>query len=448
MTAVWALLLGLSVCDAFWFYGYDQVYRDPYSETSNNEIVKTSVITYLASQKNVEIAGLAPPYNYKLMMFESVVQYETETPENEWNLGVWDSFIYCNEYEDSLCLLFSDGMYCDNGFFRETAIELTCQPPEHERGTKVTEPTLFDINEPVECIYTGKLYFPELCADKGKKTAFLRTTHEIEKVVAHSYISTKGNLINTIPYTPISNHHKMGISMTISEVEDLIRLTLYGPMDKYFAVGFGSNSMANTYAIVVAGKHSDGSPNFFEQMLDSHGAGYSLQPSWVVQEYRRHKSDRVAQLTLSRRLSTALEMDEYWLFSCVEEKLPFIWSTGKSTKFERHIAFGEDELAYEQHEVKSYDKNTVTMAKNDFKLRINWTGIFVALCVAAAAFFVGRKYKEEILELVRSVQERLGMGGGGGGSGGAQSEDKLLESRNQYGSATQDTEPLMDDSGL
>lgn len=104
--------------------------------------------------------------------------------------------------------------------------------------------------------------------------------------------------------------------MSISEVDDLIKITIFGPNNKYFGIGFGSNSMANTYAIVVAGEHSDHSPNFWEQKLDKHGAGYTLQPSFVVEEHIRHSGDNTQQITLVRRLSTALELDEYWLFSC------------------------------------------------------------------------------------------------------------------------------------
>ena len=88
MIAVYLLLALIEECSGFWFYGYDQVYRDPYSETTNNDIVQTSVITYLASSKNVEIVGLANPYTYKLILFESILQYETSTPSNEWNLGI------------------------------------------------------------------------------------------------------------------------------------------------------------------------------------------------------------------------------------------------------------------------------------------------------------------------------------------------------------------------
>ena len=47
---------------------------------------------------------------------------------------------------------------------------------------------------------------------------------------------------------------------------------------KYFAVGFGYVCGGGG-----AGKNSGGSVNFFEQVLDSHGAGYSLQASWVVE---------------------------------------------------------------------------------------------------------------------------------------------------------------------
>jgi len=421
------------VSDAFWFYGYDQVYRDPYPETTNNEIVQTSVVTYLASQKNTEITGVSHPYTYTLMMFESIVQYETEAENHEWNLGVWDSFIYCNEYENSLCLLFSDGMYCDNGFFRETAIELTC----HAKGDEIQ---FFDINEPVECIYTAKLYFPELCQGAGKNTNFLRTSHEIEKLVAHSYVSNKGNLINTMPYTVISGFHKIGISMSISEIDDLIRITIYGPSNKFFGIGFGSNSMSNTYSIIVAGENSDHGPNFWEQKLDAHGAGYTLQPSFVLEEHIRHSGDNTQQITLVRRLSTALELDEYWLFSCVDPHIDFIWSVGKSTKFERHIGFGEDRLDYEVHEVSNYDKSQIVMGHSDFKLRINWTGMFVALAVGVLAFYIVRRYKEQILTFAKGLRSQI--------TGGGSITNSILPSRNQYGSAAStdlnDHEPLMD----
>ena len=74
--------------------------------------------------------------------------------------------------------------------------------------------------------------------------------------------------------------------------------------------------MSSTYSIIVAGEDEDHSPKFWEQKLDSHGAGYTLQPSFVLEEHIRHSSDNTQQITLVRRLSTALELDEYWLFSC------------------------------------------------------------------------------------------------------------------------------------
>ena len=207
--------------------------------------------------------------------------------------------------------------------------------------------------------------------------------------MAHSYISARGNLVGSVPLSVLSAHHQVGLSLTVSEVEDVVRLSLSGPSSKYFAVGFGSNSMAGTYALVVAGQQPDGQVRLLEQVLADHAKGYALQPSWVVEEYTvsHSKNKATVQLTLSRRLSTALEMDEYWLFSCAEPQLALIWSTGKHTAFERHVAFGEDTLALELHEQKGYDKNQAALPKSDFKLRLNWTGIFVALCIGAAAFF-------------------------------------------------------------
>jgi len=226
----------------------------------------------------------------------------------------------------------------------------------------------------------------------------------------------------------------------MGEIDDLIRITIYGPSNKFFGIGFGSNSMSNTYAIVVAGEHDDHSPNFWEQKLDAHGAGYTLQPSFVLEEHIRHSGDNTQQITLVRRLSTALELDEYWLFSCVDPHIDFIWSVGKSTKFERHIGFGEDRLDYEVHEVSNYDKSQIVMGHSDFKLRINWTGIFVALAVGILAFYVVRKYKEQILAFAKGLRSQIS------GSGGI--TNSILPSRNQYGSAAStdlnDHEPLMD----
>ena len=92
------------------------------------------------------------------------------------------------------------------------------------------------------------------------------------------------------------------------------------------------------------------------------------------------------------------------------------------------------------HEVSNYDKSQISMDHSDFKLRINWTGIFMALCVGVLAFYVVRRYKLQILEFAKGIRSQITGGGTGGPT--------VRASRNQYGSAAatdlNDHEPLMD----
>ena len=349
--------------------------------------------------------------------------------------GVWDSFIYCDENENTLCLYFSDGMYCDNGYFRETAIELTCH---YESDV----PTLYNINEYEECVYTAKLYFPELCVDKGTLTQFLRTTEQIERIKSSSYISEKGNKINILPYSIISGSHKIGISMTINEIEDFIRLTFYGPMDKYFGIGFGSNGMLNTYAIIINGQHdSNDDPVFFEQLLDSHAAGYTLQPSFILEEHKKHSDDKTHQITIIRKLSSSVEIDQYWMFSCIDKYIDIIWSVGKSTKFERHIAFGQDRMEYKLQVIDSYDKSQIINGLNttDFNLKINWGSLFILICLGLIAYYIVKKYKQKIIQFGQNLMQNNDASQRSLTNDG----DNDIQQISQYGSA-QDSQPLID----
>jgi len=424
-------------CTAFWFYGYDQSYRDPLPETTDNEIVQTSVITYLASIRNTEITGHTNPYTYKLIMFESIIQYETASPSNEWNLGLWAGFIYCDEDNDSLCLYFNDGQYCDNGYFRETAIELTCN-----YDAVATTPVLYDIVEEEECVYSGKVYLPELCSKKGKSTQFLRDIDQVEKIRASSYISDKGNKIAVLPYQMLSGAHQIGLSMTVNEMQDYIRITLYGPLDRYFGVGFGSNGMLNTYAIIINAWNAQNAATndvFFEQLLGSHNAGYTLEPSFVVAEHSVHSTDGVQQITLERPLSSAVDIDEYWIFSCADADIDIIWSVGSDATFARHLASGQDKFEFNMQQVADYDKNAIIdYNKNAFTLHINWTALFFVFCLLGLAWYAVKKYRQQIVAFGTNLSSNMNL------MTAAENEDNtvLRKVTKEYGSA-QDVEPLI-----
>merc|ERR1719461_1022469 len=101
------------------------------------------------------------------------------------------------------------------------------------------------------------------------------------------------------------------MKMVINEIKDEISITLFGPQDQYFAVGFGSNGMKDTYAIVVDGHFSDKKPSFFEQVLGSHQQGYTIATSFVLDDHQMYPDNNVHSLKLSRKLSSSVEIDEY-----------------------------------------------------------------------------------------------------------------------------------------
>merc|ERR1719445_1177041 len=68
----------------------------------------------------------------------------------------------------------------------------------------------------------------------------------------------------------LSAAHSLTVSIKINEAHDAIELDLVGPSDIYYAVGFGSTVMLNTWAVIVNG---DGEDGWFERTLSNHRPG-------------------------------------------------------------------------------------------------------------------------------------------------------------------------------
>ena len=249
------------------------------------------------------------------------------------------------------------------------------------------------------------------------------------------------------------------MSMTINEVDDYISITLYGPMDKYFGIGFGSNGMLNTYSIIVNGEHdSNNDPIFFEQLLDSHSAGYTLQPSFILEEHEIHSSDNTHRINLKRKLSSSVEIDTYWIFSCVDPYIDIIWSVGKSSTFERHIAFGQDRMQYKLQQIDGYDKsqiiNGLYQNNTDFKLKINWMSIFMMLFLGIIAYYIVKKYKQNIIQFGQNLMQNndpsidsltSSSSNNTHNNNNNNNKNNTSSTRTQYGSlSAQDSAPLID----
>lgn len=116
----------------------------------------------------------------------------------------------------------------------------------------------------------------------------------------------------------------------VADSSDEIILTLTGPSTVYYAIGFGSYTMEDTYAIIVNGDDDD---NVWEQKMGSNAAGDSLQSTFVVKS--NTVSDDVRTVILYRSLSTSVGSD-YYSFSSSIKSIEVCWACGTSTAFAYH----------------------------------------------------------------------------------------------------------------
>lgn len=131
-------------------------YRDPHTETENSDIVTPSILEYFTGRKGETVEGTHDKYTYKVELFQKVEQSENWY---SWNLGIFDKWDYCDSTQTELCLVFNDGQVCGNGVGRAAFVHIVCdigdKDPEQEH--------LYDITEPLTCVYHMNMYIPRVC---------------------------------------------------------------------------------------------------------------------------------------------------------------------------------------------------------------------------------------------------------------------------------------------
>ncbi|KAL7556779.1 hypothetical protein ACA910_005221 [Epithemia clementina (nom. ined.)] len=145
---------------------------------------------------------------------------------------------------------------------------------------------------------------------------------------------TKGSLVN--------------LTISIDPKADLVYMTLTGPADKWFGVGFGATSMCThpqsdtcptggPYTIVVEGS------KVVERKLDFHGPGFVLEPSiQVVSNAISTKGIRTVHI--SRSLSGKSEL--YFTFNATLITVPLILATGCGLEFAQHCGHGPSQIDF------------------------------------------------------------------------------------------------------
>jgi len=147
----------------------------------------------------------------------------------------------------------------------------------------------------------------------------------------------------------LSIDHDLSISIQIDEGRDILELHLMGPADVYYAVGFGSNVMLNTWAVVVNGEGDDG---WFEQTLSDHDAGQKRPEKSLelLQSTVTAQTNNMRRVHLKKALSSLREEHP---FDTAHESIDIIWAIGSSPEFAGHTEFGTKTLLYDKMDAMS-----------------------------------------------------------------------------------------------
>lgn len=138
------------------------------------------------------------------------------------------------------------------------------------------------------------------------------------------------------------------VNITVMLDETTATIKMSGPADRWFGVGFGSNSMCihqisdecpegGPYAIVVSGVDEV----VHERKLDQHGPGHVLESSITVQSNQVIGGSRT--ITLTRPLVGI--SDEHFTFD-TKTSLPIIAATGCGLEFAQHCGHGPSNLNF------------------------------------------------------------------------------------------------------
>eukprot|EP01084_Bolivina_argentea_P046756 86105_1 len=155
----------------------------------------------------------------------------------------------------------------------------------------------------------------------------------------------------------LSTTHSLSVTIEINEKQDVININLSGPTDVYFAVGFGSNVMKDTWTIIVNGEGENG---WCERTLSNHGSGIQSETeSFKMLENKYVHSDTYSQLFL-RRLhiqKSLTSLESYHPFNIDDNSINVIWAIGMNKELTKHVEYGTKALYYITDGIANKSKN-------------------------------------------------------------------------------------------
>eukprot|EP01084_Bolivina_argentea_P237166 398674_1 len=109
----------------------------------------------------------------------------------------------------------------------------------------------------------------------------------------------------------------VAIMVCIDLIADMVDIYMYGPVDKWYSIGFGNTIMKNTYAIIA-------DDTVEEYKLGDHVAGYKLSSSISI--VNDTVSAGIRHVHVSRTLTG--DSDDYFSFPRDTKTIDIIWSIG------------------------------------------------------------------------------------------------------------------------
>lgn len=154
----------------------------------------------------------------------------------------------------------------------------------------------------------------------------------------------------------------MTINVTAYPVGDSVQVTLTGPSNVWFAFGFGSSFMANTYCILT-----DGTGNISERKLGNHNGGSLLPSSFTRSSQSNNSGTRTTMVT---RTLSGLNSN-YFTFPGSASTITLIWAFGNSSSFGSHFGRGATTIVLTKNCKNVVD---VSVTQNGAQLSANNSG--------------------------------------------------------------------------
>eukprot|EP01084_Bolivina_argentea_P099501 178854_1 len=146
--------------------------------------------------------------------------------------------------------------------------------------------------------------------------------------------TTSMNYQSIIDDTTLTTMGDITMSISISDLDDKISISITGPTIVYYSIGIGSCEMSDSYALVIPGSTATDGTTPFEQLLGKNAAGSTLDSTFTIEQDTT--SDLLRTVIFSRTLSTDIDDDSYYKFSTDDDELMVMWAYGTKADYSNH----------------------------------------------------------------------------------------------------------------